>query len=142
MSVTKWIPSGFRSSDNIASSSESGHVAFASFPQKKSSWSIDSIRVPRKKIRSRVVEAAQASGIESGGVAATSTRAHDFLQVRGVQYRPPGTAINLLNDVSLSLSEKSLGLVYGRSGSGKTTLLQVLAGLAAPTGGSITLATL
>lgn len=81
MSVTKWIPSGFRSSDNIASSSESGHVAFASFLQKKSSWSIDSIRVPRKKIRPQVVEAAQASGIESGGVAATSTRDHDFLQV-------------------------------------------------------------
>jgi len=28
------------------------------------------------------------------------------VQVQGVKYRPPGTAINLLNDVSLSLSEK------------------------------------
>jgi energy-coupling factor transporter ATP-binding protein EcfA2 len=60
-----------------------------------------------------------------------------FSQVEGVSYRPPGTQLNLLNNVSLSLPDKSLGLIYGRSGSGKTTLLQVLAGLATPTEGSI-----
>eukprot|EP00252_Welwitschia_mirabilis_P024429 TRINITY_DN7242_c0_g1_i1.p1 TRINITY_DN7242_c0_g1~~TRINITY_DN7242_c0_g1_i1.p1 ORF type:complete len:267 (-),score=44.72 TRINITY_DN7242_c0_g1_i1:137-937(-) len=62
---------------------------------------------------------------------------YSCLQVKDVSYRAPGTQHNLLNQVSLSLRGKSLGLVYGRSGSGKTTLLQVLSGLAKPTSGSI-----
>ncbi|KAL3677367.1 hypothetical protein R1sor_027315 [Riccia sorocarpa] len=49
----------------------------------------------------------------------------DFLQVKGVTYRPPGSEAKLLDNVSFSLPEKSLGLVYGASGSGKTTLLQI-----------------
>ncbi|OEL27230.1 ABC transporter I family member 11, chloroplastic [Dichanthelium oligosanthes] len=57
--------------------------------------------------------------------------------VRKVTYRPPGTEHNLLNEVNLSLREKSFGLIFGRSGSGKTTLLQLLAGLSEPTSGSI-----
>ncbi|KAK1294760.1 hypothetical protein QJS10_CPA16g00952 [Acorus calamus] len=62
---------------------------------------------------------------------------HSCFEVRGVSYRPPGTQNNILNEVSLSLPEKSFGLIYGRSGSGKTTLLQLIAGLSAPTSGSI-----
>ncbi|XP_020517930.1 ABC transporter I family member 11, chloroplastic isoform X3 [Amborella trichopoda] len=58
-------------------------------------------------------------------------------KVKDVNYRPPGTQHNLLNEVSLSLPEKSLGLIYGRSGSGKTTHLQILAGLSKPTSGFI-----
>ncbi|PAN42669.1 hypothetical protein PAHAL_8G167900 [Panicum hallii] len=59
------------------------------------------------------------------------------LEVRKVTYRPPGTEHNLLNEINLSLREKSFGLIFGRSGSGKTTLLQLLAGLSEPTSGSI-----
>lgn len=59
------------------------------------------------------------------------------LEVKRVSYRPPGTEQNLLNEISLSLREKSFGLIFGRSGSGKTTLLQLLAGLSEPTSGSI-----
>ncbi|KAF7129930.1 hypothetical protein RHSIM_Rhsim10G0004900 [Rhododendron simsii] len=58
-------------------------------------------------------------------------------QVKDVSYRPPGTQINLLNEVNISLPEKSFGLIFGRSGSGKTTLLQLIAGLSKPTSGSI-----
>ncbi|KAG9445949.1 hypothetical protein H6P81_012077 [Aristolochia fimbriata] len=58
-------------------------------------------------------------------------------EVRDLSYRPPGTQQNLLNEVSLSLPEKSFGLIFGRSGSGKTTLLQILAGLSQPTSGYI-----
>ncbi|THG07660.1 hypothetical protein TEA_024232 [Camellia sinensis var. sinensis] len=57
--------------------------------------------------------------------------------VRDVSYRPPGTQINLLNEVNICLPEKSFGLIFGRSGSGKTTLLQLIAGLTKPTSGSI-----
>uniref|UniRef100_A0A0A9DHE8 ABC transporter domain-containing protein n=1 Tax=Arundo donax TaxID=35708 RepID=A0A0A9DHE8_ARUDO len=59
------------------------------------------------------------------------------LEVRKVTYRPPGTEQNLLNEISLSLPEKSFGLIFGRSGSGKTTLLQLLARLSEPTSGTI-----
>ncbi|ERM98062.1 hypothetical protein AMTR_s00120p00130360, partial [Amborella trichopoda] len=62
---------------------------------------------------------------------------HMSFEVKDVSYRPPGTQHNLLNEVCLSLPEKSLGLIYGRSGSGKTTLLQILAGLSKPTSGFI-----
>ncbi|GJW94745.1 ABC transporter I family member 11, chloroplastic isoform X1 [Tanacetum coccineum] len=62
----------------------------------------------------------------------------DFrFQVRDIRYRPPGTQLNLLNDVSFTLPEKSFGMIFGRSGSGKTTLLQLIAGLTKPTSGSI-----
>lgn len=44
-------------------------------------WRVESIRVSRKRTRPQVVEAALASGIESGGGAVTSNRDHEFLQV-------------------------------------------------------------
>ncbi|KAG5621791.1 hypothetical protein H5410_007009, partial [Solanum commersonii] len=59
------------------------------------------------------------------------------IQIRDVSYRPPGTKIDLLSQVNLSIPEKSFGLIFGRSGSGKTTLLQLIAGLSKPTSGSI-----
>ncbi|KAI4366781.1 hypothetical protein MLD38_022610 [Melastoma candidum] len=60
-------------------------------------------------------------------------------EIKEVGYRPPGTQVNLLKDVSFSLREKSFGLIFGQSGSGKTTLLQLLAGLSKPTSGSVCL---
>lgn len=62
---------------------------------------------------------------------------YSSIEVRNVNYRPPGTEHNLLNEVSFSLPQKSFGLIFGRSGSGKTTLLQLLAGFSNPTSGSI-----
>ncbi|XP_024974395.1 ABC transporter I family member 11, chloroplastic isoform X1 [Cynara cardunculus var. scolymus] len=62
---------------------------------------------------------------------------HSCFEIRDIKYRPPGTQLNLLNDVSFTLPEKSFGLIFGRSGSGKTTLLQLIAGLTKPTSGSI-----
>ncbi|KAK1369813.1 Non-intrinsic ABC protein 14 [Heracleum sosnowskyi] len=58
-------------------------------------------------------------------------------EIRDVSYRPPGTQSNILSGVSLSLTERSFGLIFGRSGSGKSTLLQLIAGLSKPTSGSI-----
>nr|XP_009603617.1 ABC transporter I family member 11, chloroplastic isoform X2 [Nicotiana tomentosiformis] len=62
---------------------------------------------------------------------------YSCFEIKDVSYRPPGTKINLLSQVNLSIPEKSFGLIFGRSGSGKTTLLQLLAGLSKPTSGSI-----
>ncbi|KAL6508172.1 ABC transporter I member 11, chloroplastic [Orobanche hederae] len=65
---------------------------------------------------------------------------YSCFEIKGLSYRPPGTEIDLLNGISLSIPEKSscsLGLIFGRSGSGKTTLLQLIAGLSKPTSGSI-----
>ncbi|GMH06859.1 hypothetical protein Nepgr_008699 [Nepenthes gracilis] len=60
---------------------------------------------------------------------------HSCFEVRNLSYRPPGTQLYLLNEVSLSLTKRSFGLIFGRSGSGKTTLLQLIAGLNQPTSG-------
>ncbi|KAJ8549862.1 hypothetical protein K7X08_033569 [Anisodus acutangulus] len=62
---------------------------------------------------------------------------YSSFEIRDVSYRPPGTKIDLLSQVNLSIHEKSFGLIFGRSGSGKTTLLQLIAGLSKPTSGSI-----
>ncbi|WCJ40165.1 Energy-coupling factor transporter ATP-binding protein EcfA2 [Euphorbia peplus] len=67
----------------------------------------------------------------------TTSCTYSYFEVRNVSYRPPGSELNLLNEVSFCLPEKSFGLVFGQSGSGKTTLLQLLAGLNEPTSGSI-----
>ena len=50
---------------------------------------------------------------------------------------PAGAQLPLLQDVSLYLPANQLGLIFGRSGAGKTTLLQLIAGLAEPTTGAI-----
>ncbi|XP_057544429.1 ABC transporter I family member 11, chloroplastic isoform X2 [Amaranthus tricolor] len=64
---------------------------------------------------------------------------YSCFEVKDLCYRAPGTQINILNNVSFCLPQKSFGLIFGRSGSGKTTLLQLLAGLSKPTSGSILL---
>ncbi|XP_020111527.1 ABC transporter I family member 11, chloroplastic [Ananas comosus] len=81
-----------------------------------------------KNSPNRILQKSQALRISSD---------YSQFEVRKVSYRPPGTQHNLLNEVSLSLPEKSFGLIFGRSGSGKTTLLQLLSGLSEPTSGSI-----
>ncbi|KAL6654956.1 hypothetical protein ACP70R_008421 [Stipagrostis hirtigluma subsp. patula] len=86
---------------------------------------------------SPVKPAARRWGISWSCRAAGISAGYSQLEVRKVTYRPPGTEQNLLNEISLSLPEKSFGLIFGRSGSGKTTLLQLLAGLSEPTSGSI-----
>ncbi|CAH1412858.1 unnamed protein product [Lactuca virosa] len=62
---------------------------------------------------------------------------HSCFEIKDIKYRPPGTQLNLLNNITFTLQEKSFGLIFGRSGSGKTTLLQLIAGLTKPTSGSI-----
>lgn len=61
---------------------------------------------------------------------ATSLRAHD------VSYRYPGADADVLQSVSLTV-EPGLTVLAGPSGCGKTTLLELLAGLRAPTGGTV-----
>ncbi|KAI4366782.1 hypothetical protein MLD38_022610 [Melastoma candidum] len=79
-------------------------------------------------------------GLRGGGCGISGIRC-DYIcfEIKEVGYRPPGTQVNLLKDVSFSLREKSFGLIFGQSGSGKTTLLQLLAGLSKPTSGSVCL---
>ena len=54
-------------------------------------------------------------------------------------YMQGQTQVNALNGVTLDLAARQFAVVMGASGSGKSTLLHVVAGLARPTGGDITL---
>jgi biotin transport system ATP-binding protein len=61
----------------------------------------------------------------------------DGITLTGVSYAVTGREI--LSDISLSLTESRIGII-GRNGSGKTTLLRLMAGLIAPSRGSVTVA--
>ena len=60
-----------------------------------------------------------------------------MLQARGIGYRRDGQQI--LAGIDLSLGPGESIAVTGPSGSGKTSLLAILAGLAAPTAGTVTI---
>eukprot|EP00884_Botryococcus_braunii_P005846 jgi/Botrbrau1/15262/Bobra.0382s0004.1 len=79
------------------------------------------------------------AGLAEAVAAANAPRSGASLQVARLCYQPPGAEEALLQSVSLSLDSNQIGLVYGSSGSGKTTLLHLLAGLHAPTSGTIAL---
>jgi ATP-binding cassette subfamily B protein len=60
------------------------------------------------------------------------------IEVRDVSFRYPGTLESAVDGVDLELRRGETVAIIGPSGSGKTTLVKLLAGLYAPTRGSIT----
>ena len=59
------------------------------------------------------------------------------LILKEVFYRYPGTKTDVLKGVDAVFPEGTVTAVMGRSGAGKSTMLYLLAGLDAPTGGTI-----
>ena len=64
-----------------------------------------------------------------------------MLKVENVskEYPTPRGPLNIINDVSLSLSPGEAMSIMGPSGSGKSTLLYMIGALEPPTAGTITL---
>jgi NitT/TauT family transport system ATP-binding protein len=64
-----------------------------------------------------------------------------LLDVRGVQkiYRGQGRTVEAVRDLTFSVGQGELVCIVGPSGAGKTTLLKCIAGLLAPTSGTVTL---
>jgi NitT/TauT family transport system ATP-binding protein len=59
-------------------------------------------------------------------------------EIRKAFPKPDGSELLVLDDVNLALNEGEITALLGRSGSGKSTLLRLIAGLAAPSAGSVT----
>ncbi|CAM3909432.1 ABC transporter ATP-binding protein [Kibdelosporangium persicum] len=59
------------------------------------------------------------------------------LRARGVTFTYPGAARPTLHGVDISLHQGEIIALVGANGSGKTTLAKILAGLYAPTGGTL-----
>jgi NitT/TauT family transport system ATP-binding protein len=72
------------------------------------------------------------------------TTSRNVLAVEGltVFFPAEGEPLQALEDLSFTLAEQEFVCVLGPSGSGKSTLLRVLAGLLAPTAGSVQFAAL
>jgi NitT/TauT family transport system ATP-binding protein len=65
-----------------------------------------------------------------------------LLDVQGVQktYTGAGRTVEAVRDLTFAVGDGELVCIVGPSGAGKTTLLKIIAGLLAPTKGSVTLA--
>jgi len=62
-----------------------------------------------------------------------------MLEVKGVfkQFNVSGKAIDVLNDISMSIDKRSFSIIEGVSGCGKSTLLNIIAGIEKPTKGEV-----
>lgn len=70
----------------------------------------------------------------------TATRSDALITLDGVSTSFPGSTgeeLRVLQDIALELREGEIVALLGRSGSGKSTLLRTIAGLIAPTSGSV-----
>jgi ATP-binding cassette subfamily B protein len=61
----------------------------------------------------------------------------ELLRVSGVGFRYPGATVPALSGIDLEVRRGELIVLVGENGSGKTTLAKLLAGLFAPTAGSV-----
>jgi iron(III) transport system ATP-binding protein len=64
---------------------------------------------------------------------------HSILEATGLSYAYPGRAERALRDVSVTIRAGESVAILGESGSGKSTLVSLLAGIADPTLGRVTL---
>jgi ABC-type multidrug transport system fused ATPase/permease subunit len=60
------------------------------------------------------------------------------LELRDINFKYPGTEINVLNKLNLTISQGEFLGISGRSGEGKTTLIDLILGIHRPSSGSIT----
>lgn len=70
----------------------------------------------------------------------TATRSDALITLDGVSTSFPGSTgeeLRVLQDIALELREGEIVALLGRSGSGKSTLLRTIAGLIAPSSGSV-----
>ncbi|MGQ0432557.1 MAG: ATP-binding cassette domain-containing protein [Microthrixaceae bacterium] len=86
-----------------------------------------------------VGHAAQAAVLDApADPAAAPDRLHQGIELHGVSFRYPGTDVDVLRDVDLSIPAGSIVAIVGDNGAGKSTLVKLLARYYEPTSGTIT----
>lgn len=70
--------------------------------------------------------------------ASAPNRLAEGIRLEGVSFRYPGTDVDVLTDVDLTIPAGSALAIVGVNGAGKTTLAKLLAGFYEPTAGRIT----
>lgn len=86
-----------------------------------------------------VVDTAPATGLPGASDSAASPASRGALTLRGVSFRYPGRETDALSGLDLDIpAGQSVGIV-GDNGAGKSTLMALIAGLEAPTSGSVRL---
>jgi NitT/TauT family transport system ATP-binding protein len=91
-------------------------------------------------VKSSDAVTAAARGAASGAAASSAPPGPVIIEARGVIKTfstPDGRALPVLDGVSLTLHEGEIVALLGKSGSGKSTFLRCIAGLIAPTAGTV-----
>jgi ATP-binding cassette, subfamily B, bacterial len=78
-----------------------------------------------------------ADALAIGATAAAPERLRDGIEFRDVTFRYPGTEVDVLRSVDLTLPAGSSVAIVGENGAGKTTLIKLLSGMYQPTSGAV-----
>jgi ATP-binding cassette subfamily B protein len=98
-------------------------------------WATGSLPV-FEAVERRLHATASASG--AGGGLDPGAMPRSDVRFEGVSFRYPGSSVNTMDGLDLTLTAGRSTAIVGANGAGKTTLIKLLSGLHPPTGGRIT----
>ncbi|HVM08861.1 MAG TPA: ABC transporter ATP-binding protein [Acidimicrobiales bacterium] len=99
-------------------------------------WLFDTLKTTSRYLR--LVDDARAATAEVAEPLAAPDRLETGIRIEGLSFRYPGTDVEVLRNVDLSIPAGATVAVVGENGAGKTTLMKLLARFYDPAAGVIT----